>query len=299
MAVNEGCDCSYDVEAAVRRRYGEAAQAPQDELCCRGDSPDRRYLEALPREIVDKDYGCGDPTRYVREGETVVDLGSGAGKACYILSQVVGPNGRVIGVDFNEPMLAVARKYQASVAEKIGHANTSFVKARIQDMALDLDKIDKWLRYQPVDSAERMLELDAECDRLRREEPLIPSDSVDVVVSNCVLNLVRQGQKKQLFGEIYRVLKPDGRAVISDIVCDKEPTPRILNDPELWSGCIAGAFREDRFLEHFEQAGFHGVEVLARQEQPWQVIDGIEFRSITVRAFKGQETTCCGPDCCS
>lgn len=80
--------------------------------------------------------------------------------------------------------------------------------------------------------------------------------------------------------------------MISDIVCDESPTPAILNDPDLWSGCIAGAFREEEFLEMFEQAGFYGIEILVRQAEPWQVIDGIEFRSLTVRAYKGKEGPC-------
>jgi hypothetical protein len=75
-------------------------------------------------------------------------------------------------------------------------------------------------------------------------------------------------------------------------VCDEDPTPSILADPQLWSGCIAGAFREDQFLEMFEQAGFYGIEILSRQAQPWQVIEGIEFRSMTVRAFKGKQGPC-------
>jgi SAM-dependent methyltransferase len=122
--------------------------------------------------------------------------------------------------------------------------------------------------------------------------PLIPDNSVDVVISNCVLNLVRPQDKKQLFSEIHRLLKRGGRAVISDIVCDENTTPEILHDPELWSGGISGAFREDTFLEMFEEAGFYGIEILSRQEQPWQVINGIEFRSVTVRAFKGKEGAC-------
>jgi SAM-dependent methyltransferase len=125
------------------------------------------------------------------------------------------------------------------------------------------------------------------CDRIRRETPLIANNSIDVVVSNCVLNLVRPRDKQQLFQEIFRVLKPGGRAVISDIVSDQFPTETILNDPDLWSGCIAGAFQEAEFPKKFEQVGFRDVNVLSRQEDPWQVVDGIEFRSLTVRAYKG------------
>ncbi|RMG55296.1 MAG: methyltransferase domain-containing protein [Acidobacteria bacterium] len=281
----------HNVEREVLRRYIEGAHQAQPALCCPTQYDDR-FLRLLPQEIIEKDYGCGDPSAYVSAGETVVDLGSGAGKICYILAQKVGPEGSVIGVDFNDEMLAVARKYLPEMAEKLGYANVRFVKGKIQDLALDLERAEAWLRRHPIRSIEQLSDFEAECERLRREEPLIPDASVDVVVSNCVLNLVRPQDKQKLFSEIFRVLKRGGRAVISDIVCDEDPTPNILADPQLWSGCIAGAFREDEFLEMFERAGFYGIEILARQEEPWQVIDGIEFRSMTVRAFKGKEGPC-------
>ncbi|MBI1374368.1 MAG: methyltransferase domain-containing protein [Phycisphaera sp.] len=280
------------MEHEVLSRYAAGAEAVEPALCCPIEGYDARYLEILPREIVDKDYGCGDPSRWAREGDTVVDLGSGAGKICYILSQKVGPTGQVIGVDFNNAMLKLARKYQDEMAEKIGYANTRFVKGRIQDLALDLDALNAWLANRPVSSVEDLAALDAERDRIRCKAPLIRSDSVDLVVSNCVLNLVRPQDKVQLFDEIFRVLRRGGRAVISDIVCDEAPTERVRNDPKLWSGCIAGAFGEDELLEMFERAGFHGIEILARTEQPWQVIDGVEFRSLTVRAYKGKQGPC-------
>lgn len=282
---------AYDVENAVLERYKAGAREAQPALCCPTEY-EGGYLESLPQEIIEKDYGCGDPTRYVKADETVVDLGSGAGKNCYIIAQKVGSQGQVIGVDFNDEMLGLAKKYQDEIASNLGYNNVRFVKGKIQDLALNLDEVQRWLDQHPVTSIEGIGALEAECARLRLESPLISDNSVDVVISNCVLNLVRSQDKQQLFQEIYRVLKRGGRAVISDIVCDEDPTPAILNDPELWSGCIAGAFREDEFLEMFEQAGFYGVEILSRQEEPWQVIDGIEFRSLTVRAFKGKDGPC-------
>lgn len=279
------------VETEVLRRYQGAAQRAEQALCCPTEY-ETAYLEVLPAEIIKKDYGCGDPSRHVGEGETVVDLGSGAGKICYILAQKVGPQGRVIGVDFNDDMLALARRYLDEMAGKLGYRNVRFVKGKIQDLALDLEVAQRWLDSSPVRSVEDVGVFERECDRLRREQPLIADASADVVVSNCVLNLVRPEDKERLFAEIFRVLRRGGRAVISDIVCDEDPTPAILADPELWSGCVAGAFREDRFLAMFEKAGFYGIEVLTRQDEPWQVIDGVEFRSMTVRAFKGKEGPC-------
>lgn len=281
-----------DIEATVRDRYARGAETVEPALCCPTRSYDPRYLDLLPAEIIEKDYGCGDPSPHVNEGEVVVDLGSGAGKICYILAQKVGPRGRVIGLDFNDAMLNLSRKYQDEMGRKLGYLNVEFRKARIQDMALDLRKAEEWLSRKPIRDIARLGEFEAYCQRLRREEPLLADDTVDVIVSNCVLNLVRPEDKARLFREMHRVLRPGGRAVISDVVCDEDPTPSIMNDPDLWSGCIAGAFREDRFLEMFEEAGFYGIEILSRQEKPWQVIDGIEFRSMTVRAFKGKEGPC-------
>ncbi|GGA09837.1 methyltransferase domain-containing protein [Okeania sp. KiyG1] len=288
---NEKLTANYNIENAVLERYQAGAQQVQPTLCCPTEY-EENYLDILPQEIIQKDYGCGDPTRYIYPGETVVDLGSGVGKNCYIIAQKVGAEGQVIGVDFNDDMLGLARKYQDEIAAKIGYKNTKFVKGKIQDLALDLDIVEQWLMANPITSIDALAAFESECNALRKEQPLIPDNSVDVVISNCVLNLVRPQDKEKLFSEIYRVLKRGGRAVISDIVCDEDPTPGIINDPELWSGCIAGAFREDVFLRMFEEAGFYGVEILKRQEKPWQVIDGIEFNSVTVRAFKGKEGEC-------
>lgn len=287
-----GTDTTYDVETTVRDRYARGAATMEPGLCCPDPGYDPSLLAALPDEILEKDYGCGDPSKYIGPGETVVDLGSGAGKICYIMAQKVGREGTVIGVDFNDAMLAVARRHQHALAESFGYGNVRFVKGRIQDLALDMDHAGDWLAAHPVDSVETLAAFESECDRLRRDTPMIGSDTVDAVVSNCVLNLVRPEDKVLLFAEIYRVLRRGGRAVISDIVCDEDPTPGIIDDPALWSGCIAGAFREDVFLTMFEEAGFHGIEILSRAEAPWQTIDGVEFRPITVRAFKGKEGRC-------
>jgi SAM-dependent methyltransferase len=129
-------------------------------------------------------------------------------------------------------------------------------------LALDLDKAQAWLDCNPITQVEHVQAYLDECQRLRTQESMIPDASVDVVVSNCVLNLVRSSQKRELFAEMYRVLRPSGRCVISDIVSNVDPTPRILSDPALWSGCISGALRHDLFLQMFEDAGFELVEVL-------------------------------------
>jgi len=279
------------MESAVKEVYAQGAGQRVDELCCPVDY-DPQYLSAIPDEVLERDYGCGDPSRYLREGETVLDLGSGTGKICFIASQVVGPSGRVIGVDMTSEMLEVARRNAPLVAEEIGHANVEFRRGRIQDLALDLDRLEGELTSDPVADVDGLFAAQALADDLRRTEPMIGADSVDVVVSNCVLNLVDGRDKPTLFAEIFRVLRNGGRAVISDIVSDESVPEHMRNDPELWSGCISGALTEEGFLEAFVEAGFYGARILVRQVEPWRAIEGIEFRSLTIEAFKGKEGPC-------
>jgi ubiquinone/menaquinone biosynthesis C-methylase UbiE len=281
----------HDVDQSVLNRYSNAAGAREAELCCPVEY-DQRYLEPIPQEILERDYGCGDPSRHVRQGDTVLDLGSGGGKICYIASQIVGPTGRVIGVDMNDEMLELAESYREEFGNRVGHHNVEFHKGKIQDLALDVRALDKHLEDHALDPDQ----IEAWKQRQRQDCPLIAADSVDVIVSNCVLNLVREDDRDRLFSEIFRVLRRGGRAVISDIVSDETVSEEMKNDPTLWSGCISGAFREDRFLQAFERAGFNGTRLLNREETPWRTVQGIEFRSVTVEAFKGEvsDAPCCG-----
>jgi ubiquinone/menaquinone biosynthesis C-methylase UbiE len=278
-------------ESATRERYAAAAAETEPALCCPVDY-DPEYLKAIPAEVIEKDYGCGDPSKHLRPGETVLDLGSGTGKICFIASQVVGPEGKVIGVDMTDDMLEVARRNAPVVAENIGHGNVEFRKGRIQDLALDLERLDRELRERPIADADSYLAAEALAADLRVKQPLVADDSVDAVVSNCVLNLVETPLKRQLFEEIFRVLKKGGRAVISDIVSDEEIPRHLRDDPHLWSGCISGAYSEEGFLKAFEDAGFHGIEILKRDDDPWQTVEGIEFRSVTIQAWKGKQGPC-------
>jgi len=280
-----------EVLDAVRNRYRQGAHTLVPELCCPVDY-DPSLLRVLPEAILERDYGCGDPSRFCREGDRVLDLGSGAGKICYMASQLVGASGHVIGVDTTAEMLTLAREHQEAVAEKIGWKNTEFRHGRIQDLALDRDALGAWLARNPVADHEGLSALEAEAARLRREEPMIPDGSIDLVLSNCVLNLVDNAEKEQLFGEIHRVLKRGGRCAVSDIVSDEDVPEHLQRNPELWSGCISGAMREDRFLQAFADAGLYGVEVAAYQEKAWAIVEGIEFRSMTVVAHKGKEGPC-------
>ena len=278
-------------ESVVKDRYADGANAREEALCCPVDY-DPKYLEVIPTEVIERDYGCGDPSQYVKSGETVLDLGSGTGKICFIASQVVGAEGKVIGVDMTDDMLKVARDNAPIVGERIGYNNVEFRKGRIQDLQLDLEALEAKLKENPVSDANGYLEAEEMAEDLKVKQPLVENDSIDVVVSNCVLNLVSKKNRRQMFEEIHRVLKRGGRAVISDIVCDEEVPEALQNDAELWSGCISGAFLEDEFLQAFEDAGFYGVRILKFDEEPWQTVKGIEFRSMTLEAYKGKEGVC-------
>ena len=163
-------DSILNVEEAVTRRYSEGAMAATPDLCC-PTSYDPKLLAAIPEEVLEKDYGCGDPTAYLKLGETVLDLGSGAGKICFLASQIVGPSGRVIGIDMNADMLAVARRNVPEVARRIGYANVEFRMGKIQDLALDLELPEEWLGQNPVQSASDLPLLEGASDQIRKARP--------------------------------------------------------------------------------------------------------------------------------
>lgn len=280
-----------NIELAVRERYAAGAQQAEAALCCPVDY-NPQFLEILPQEIIERDYGCGDPSQHLQAGETVLDLGSGAGKICYIAAQVVGPKGRVIGVDMTAEMLGLANKYRAEIGNKLGYQNVEFRRGKIQDLRTDLDAAEHYLRDHPIRSVEDLQAFEAAVADQRTKHPLVADESVDVVVSNCVLNLVQDSDKRQLFEEIFRVLRKGGRAVISDIVSDESVPAPLKEDPELWSGCVSGALQEHEFIKAFEDAGFYGMAVLKRDEPPWRTVEGIEFRSLTLVAYKGKQGPC-------
>ena len=278
-------------ENAVLERYTAGANERQEALCCPVDYQSD-LLKILPQEIIEKDYGCGDPSRYVREGDVVLDLGSGSGKICYMAAQLVGEKGRVIGIDMNDYMLALARKYQAEMADKIGSDRVCFLKGKIQDLSLDVDSMNEWIHKNPISNATGLAEFEAWKLKQCQESPLIEDNSIDLVISNCVLNLVNDQEKQQLVNEIFRVVKPGGRIAISDIISDEVIPDHLKADKELWSGCISGAFQEQEMLKMFQEAGFIAVSYDKWSDTPWQVVDGIEFRAVTLTAIKREQTDC-------
>jgi len=203
------------VETAVRKRYASAALQKEAALCCPVEY-DPQYLKLLPAEIIERDYGCGDPSAFVRTGETVLDLGSGGGKICYIASQILGESGKVIGVDTNAEMLALANKYQDEMAKKIGYSNVEFRYGKIQDLKLDLSLVDEFLRENPIETVEDLFAYESFVNMVKSENPLVADESVDVILSNCVLNLVSPEDKERMFAEMFRVLRRGGRAALSD-----------------------------------------------------------------------------------
>ncbi len=254
---HSACVLSEEVRAksrlTVREFYGEAAVEPQAELCC-PTRPDESDLAHIPKEVVERFYGCGSPVTAaaLAVGEMMVDLGSGAGIDCFIAAKKVGVDGRVIGIDMTDQMLAVARDCQPKVAAALGYDVVAFQKGYLEEIPLG-------------------------------------DGTADVVTSNCVINL--STDKPRVFREIWRVLRDHGRAVIADIVSDREVPPRMRADGQLWGECISGALTEEALLAGLERAGFYGVSLVKKSF--WKEVEGCTFSSVTVRGFKFEKKAGC------
>src|SRR5207249_3202245 len=208
----------------VRAFYGVAAETPQAELCC-PTTFDAAEISHIPPDVLERFYGCGSPVAAAdpKAGEVFVDLGSGAGIDVFIAAKKIGPSGRAIGIDMTGRMLAVARENQPVVARNLGYDAAEFREGFLESL--------------PVEAK-----------------------SAGVVTSNCVVNL--SPDKGRVFSEIWRILRDGGRAVIADIVSEREVPPSLKTNPELWGECTVGALTEEEVLAAFEKAGFYGVEVL-------------------------------------
>jgi SAM-dependent methyltransferase len=228
-----------DIRETVRERYAAAARAastPSESGCCCGGaascSPaeetgafgaalyDEAAREEIPEAAVTASLGCGVPTAVadLHEGETVLDLGSGAGADVLISARRVGPTGRAIGLDMTDEMLELAR----ANALQAGVENVEFLKGYLEDVPL-------------------------------------ADGTVDVVISNCVINL--SGDKPQVIREAARVLRPGGRFAVSDVIADPDMDERTRADMAAWTGCIAGALTESEFRSALESAGFGEIEI--------------------------------------
>jgi radical SAM protein with 4Fe4S-binding SPASM domain len=248
-------DIKGHVTKTVKKKFSKAAFTPvADYYCPTGYNPED--LAHIPSEVLEVSYGCGNPAALadITKGETIVDLGAGGGIDCFIAAKKLGKTGKVIGIDMTDEMLEKARDSAKKVAKVLGYDVVEFRAGNIMEL--------------PVED-----------------------NSVDLVISNCVINLTED--KVKVLDEIYRILKPGGRFIISDIVSDK-PVPGFLKrDKELWSACLSGALTDKRFKEVAENAGFPDVQL--NQNYLYKEVDYIKFYSITMKGTKPQKVSsmCC------
>lgn len=281
-----------DIESIVKTEYSKVLNKESDylineyQMLCNAEQYDKGLIEKIPAVILENDFGCGNPSRYVRSGDVVLDLGSGSGKICYILSQIVGPTGKVIGIDITPEMLNLARSQQDAFADLIGYDNMEFCHASIADMKTDLDKVEEMLARSKIDSLQKFQAFERRKTEIFDANPLIADSSIDVVVSNCVINLVSTSKKVDVFLEMYRILCPGGRIAISDNVSNIEVPMHLQNDPQLWTACYSGVFQEQKLYETLEKVGFEGVRIEIRNDDPAKIVGGVEFRAVTVTAVK-------------
>ncbi|WKN45788.1 arsenite methyltransferase [Tunicatimonas pelagia] len=226
-----------ELKSLVRERYAKIAEQGKAEnasSCCGATNPSDKVYNIMVDdysdtsgyvEDADLGLGCGLPTQFakIQQGDTVMDLGSGAGNDCFVARHETGSEGKVIGIDFTPTMIKKARIN----AEKLGYNNVEFREGDIDDM--------------PVNNA-----------------------VADVIVSNCVLNLVPN--KKKVIGEIYRVLKPGGHFSISDIVLVGDLPNALRQDAEMYAGCVAGAIQKEEYLQAITDRGFQNVKI--QKEKP-------------------------------
>ena len=280
-----------DIKEVVRGRYAEIARSVQgSSSCCYDGEVGSRCISAnlyaddetgsLPQDAVLASLGCGNPTALaeLREGETVLDLGSGGGIDVLLSARRVGPSGKAYGLDMTDDMLALARENQ----RKAGAENVEFLKGEIEEIPL-------------------------------------PDNSVDVIISNCVINL--SADKDKVLREAFRVLKPGGRFAVSDVVTRGAIPERVRRDVLLWAGCIAGALDENDYRMRLAAAGFEAIGIEptrvydvedAREFLTSQSVDvdaiaadvGDKFMSAFVRAKKPgvapntKAGSSCAPTCC-
>ena len=252
-----------DIRAMVREYYGETLADSEDlrtNACtCATTAPPKYVLDIFPEldpEIVSHFYGCGSPLPPALEGATVLDLGCGTGRDVFIAAKLVGPEGHVIGVDMTPSQLEFARSHEAAQIERLGlpQSNVEFIESYIEDMSA------------------------------------IPSENVDVVISNCVINL--SPFKQELFEEIFRVLKPGGELYFSDIFSDRRVPEGFYDDPILRGECLSGAMYVEDFRRMLARCGTQVCYDVAHE--PLEVGDfqiatklgSIGFASRTMRAIK-------------
>ncbi len=245
------------VTKTVKKKFSTAAYNPvADYYCPTGYSP--KDLEHIPSDVLDVSYGCGNPASLadIKKGETLVDLGAGGGIDCFIAAKRIGKKGKVIGIDMTDEMLDKARDGAKKVAEVLGYDIVEFRTGNIMDMPIE-------------------------------------DNSVDLVISNCVINLTED--KAKVLEDILRILKPGGRFIISDIVSDKPVPGYLKRDKELWNACLSGALTDKQFTQVAKDAGFSNVKLT--KNYLYKKVEYIEFFSITLNGSKPKKAASCGCSC--
>ena len=262
---------STETQEKVKEYYGSVLETNEDlktSACCVGEAPsaDIQALIKNVHEVVQsKFYGCGTPLPDVKKGATVLDLGSGTGRDVYVLSQMVGEEGRVIGIDMTDEQLQVANDHIDWHMEKFGYAqpNVEFKKAYIEDL----------------------------------KTPGIEDEAIDLVVSNCVINL--SSDKPAVFREIARVLKPGGQLYFADVFASDRIEDELAQDPVLLGECLGGALTIEDFEAMMAESGMADIEYVIKRPMTLDdpevaaKIGHIDFYSITVDSYKGQKKSCC------
>jgi len=236
------------ISQKVSDRYSKAASTGE-QMCCPTSYDFTDLKSFIPEDVLKISYGCGTPAglKTVSPGETVLDIGSGGGIDCFEAARLVGPAGHVIGIDMTDTMLEIARKNAPIVATNLGYAspNVEFRKGMADAM--------------PVND-----------------------DTIDLIISNCVINLAPDKQK--VFREMFRVAKPGGRFTISDIVSDQTVPQYLVHDADKWGDCLSGALTLSDYMAGMVEAGFLGIHLI--KFSPWQIIDGVHFFSVTLTGYK-------------
>lgn len=236
------------ITQSVSQRYAQAV-TNGEQLCCPTGYNHEDLRQFIPEAVLKVSYGCGTPVGLatVQPGEVVLDIGSGGGIDCFEASRKVGPQGRVIGIDMTDEMLALARTHAPTVAKNLGYSqqNVNFRKGFADAM--------------PVED-----------------------NQVDLIISNCVINLAPD--KNKVFQEMFRVLRPGGRFTISDIVADQPIPNYLIFDKAKWGDCLSGALTIKDYWGGLRNAGFAGLHQVTGI--PWRVIDGIQFISVTLTGYK-------------
>ena len=261
-----------DKHIEVQDYYGKELEVSEDlktNACCTMEKPPKFIRKALAKvhdEVHSKYYGCGIVVPNKLEGLRVLDLGSGSGRDCYVLSQFVGEKGEVIGIDMTDEQLAVANKYLDHHAEKFDYksSNVSFVKGNIETLGE--------LNLEP--------------------------NSFDLIISNCVINLATD--KDKVLNDVYNLLKPGGEMYFSDVYSDRRISQELQNDPVLWGECLSGALYWNDFLRIAKKAGFTDPRsvknnpITIENEIVEEKCGNIKFFSVTYRLFKieGLEDEC-------